>query len=649
MEAKITNTQSDNKKIRIALVYSGINEEYQGKIARGIVDTARKLGHDVAIFAPYSNTTNHTAHDYGEENIYELINYDFFDIVMIMPKTMTCEENTQRIIERAKKANKHVIVLDGNYPGCNNIQIRSTGISEIIEHLVYAHNFVDFMFMGAFKNEPQNHNLVEYIHTLQKLGIDCDRDKILYGEYDKDKAGEAIREYIETGKKIPEAIICANDYMAMGVIEELRINGIYVPDDVVVTGYDGIRSAHAYNPSLTTVSLPFYECGEKAVEISAEVSRRPISAFMNYEITTKLVISESCGCFEKDHSDDNHITNRLYDLLDRHTFYSKRLIRMSQSLTEADTLDETFDYLKEYINDIYVDSFYICISEKFESCIDKAGFATHQKYKHIGYPQKMIMKICRENKEYQPQSEFDTSLMLPSMQKECDKGRVFFFTPIHFQDRSFGYIAMECGEYIGSDALMNIWRMNLSVAIENARVREEHQKQSEKLEKLYTEDPLTGIYNRRGLQNWAAEIFTKAIDSEQEVMILVADLDGLKMINDCFGHKHGDNALIQVARALQKASRGGEICSRFGGDEFEVMAYGYTNEKAQEFIRRFDKALEEYNEANQLPYKISASCGYFVTKITEKSEFESILSEADREMYKVKSERKKKRMETGIF
>lgn len=638
------NGRLENSKVKIALVYSGINVEYQGKIASGVVDKARKLGYDVAIFAPFSNTTNYTAHDYGEENIYELIDYEFFDVIMIMPKTMTCEENTQRVIDYAKKAQTPVIVIDGNCSGCNNIQVSSVGISEIVEHLVNTHNFVDFMFMGANADQPNSHNLIEYIETMEHFGLDCDREKILFGEYDSGVAGEKIREYINSGKKLPEAIICANDTMAIGVIEELRFHGIYVPDDIVVTGFDGIRLAHAHNPALTTVSLPFYECGEKAVEISKEVATRPYNAVRNYEVKSKINISESCGCFEKDHSDDNYLVRGLYDLLDRHTFYSKRLIRMSEDLTGTDTLDETFEQIKNYADDIYVDKFYICVPEKFESCIDKTGMVSHKKFRHIGYPDKMIMRICREFKEYKPKFSFDTKLMIPAIHEQTDKSQVFFFTPIHFQDRNFGYIVMSCDNYVGSDALMNIWRMNLSVAIENARIREELSHQSEKLETLYIEDPLTGIYNRRGLQNWAVEIFSKAVDSQQEVMIFVADLDDLKPINDKFGHKHGDNALIQVARALQKTATSGEICSRFGGDEFEVVAYGYTTDRADDFVKRFDEILTQYNQQSGLPYEVSASCGYYVTTVTEDDDFDSLIFAADKEMYKAKAERKAKKL-----
>lgn len=629
-------------RLKIALVYSGINEEYQGKIAAGVVNKAKKLKYDVAIFSPFSNTTSHSAHDYGEENIYELINYEYFDVVIIIPATMTGEENIMRVIDGAKKAGTPVITIDADYTGCNNIQIKAHGIGNIVEHLINTHNVVDFMFMGAFKWEIENDRLREFRSTLERFGIPLDENKVFFGNYSDIDAAVEIKKYLDSGEKLPEAIVCANDFMAIGVINELRREGIFVPDDIIVTGFDGVRLAYANNPALTTVTLPYYECGEKAVEISKEIALRPSKAVMNYEVSNKLVISESCGCFEKDLNDDNNLIRSLYSKLDRQTFYSKRLIRMSGRMTGIATLDEAFEAIKEYIEDIYVDKFYICIPEKFESSEVANGFALNPEYRHTGYPEKMIMKVAREFKEYKDTYEFDTSLMIPALHEPSDNSRIFFFTPLHFQGRNFGYLCMSCDDYTGSNSLFNMWRMNLAVAIENSRIHEELDRQTQKLETLYVEDSLTGIYNRRGLQNWAAEIFSKAVDSQREVMIFVADLDDLKPINDKYGHKQGDNALIQVARALQKASNSGEICARFGGDEFEAVAYDYSVEKAEQFKNNFYKYLDEYNERSGMPYKVSASCGYYISTVSEDEEFDSLIFAADREMYKNKAERKAK-------
>lgn len=636
------NRMTDESQINIALVYSGINVEYQDKIVSAIVNKVREYGYNLGIFSPISNTTNHTAHDYGEENIFELINYDFFDVVIILPRTMTCEENTMHVVNCAKRAGVPIITIEGNIEGCNNIRIdENKGISDIIAHFINIHNFKDFLFMGAYENEQDNGKLLEYKKAVNDFGLVLDEEKILYGNYDEVTAGLRINEYIESGKKLPQAIICANDSMAVGVINELRVHGIFVPEDVSVTGFDGIRVANANKPALTTIALPIYESGEMAVNIVKDVISRPSSAVMNYDIKNKFVVSESCGCYEKDNADDNNLISYLYQRLDRQTFYSKRLIRMSETLTSASNLSQAFELLKEYVNDIEAESFYICIPDKFESCIVRDNLNVSNEFRHTGYPEEMNLRICRERGEYKPPSRFKTALMIPAFFEKSDRSKVFFFTPIHFQDRSFGYICVGCGKFHGASSLFNTWRMNLSTAIENARIREELESYSEELEKLYVQDPLTGLYNRHGLYNWVAEIFSKAIDSGRKVMTFVIDLDCLKNINDCFGHCEGDNALYQVGVALTKAAKNGEICARFGGDEFEVVGYDYTVEKAEEFAKAFEDALKEYNAVSGKSYKVDASWGYCVDNIKMKDDFDSLVLVADREMYKRKSAKKK--------
>lgn len=640
------NRMTGEGQINIALVYSGINVEYQDKIVGAIINKVKQYGYNLGIFSPFSNTTNHTAHDYGEENIFELINYDFFDAVIILPKTMTCEENTMHVVNCAKRAGVPIIAIEGDIEGCNNIRIDgSKGISDIISHFINIHNFKDFLFMGASENEQDNGKLLEYKKAITDFGLVLDEEKILYGNYSETDAGARIKEYIESGKKLPQAIICANDSMAVGVINELRFHGIFVPDDVAVTGFDGIRVSNANKPALTTIALPIYESGEMAVNIVKDVISRPSSAVMNYDIKNKFVISESCGCYEKDSADDNNLISYLYQKLDRQTLYSKRLIRMSETLTSAADLDQTFELLKEYIDDIFVDRFYICVPDKFESCIVRDNLNISNEFRHTGYPEEMNLRLCREFGEFRSRSRFKTSLMIPAFFEKSDESKMFFFTPIHFQDRSFGYICMSCDVYIGSNTLFNIWLMNLSTAIENARIREELESYSDELEKLYIQDPLTGLYNRRGLYNWAAEISSKAADSGRKIMVFVIDLDCLKNINDCFGHSEGDNALYQVGAALAKAAKNGEICARPGGDEFEVVGYDYTVEKAEEFAKSFEKALEEYNSVSGKDYRVDASWGYCVDNVNSKDDFDSLALTADKEMYRQKSAKKKQEIE----
>lgn len=231
--------------------------------------------------------------------------------------------------------------------------------------------------------------------------------------------------------------------------------------------------------------------------------------------------------------------------------------------------------------------------------------------------------------------------MLPALFAETPFSNVFFITPLHFQDRNFGYIALSCDGYIGSSIIFNTWKMNISTALENIRVRSKLTLYSSMLERMYIRDPLTNLYNRRGALGKAAELFETARSRGKKVFVLAADLDGLKVINDKYGHYEGDNAIVQVGNALNRVAKHRELCARFGGDEFEVMAFNYSERFAEEYVKAVQDMLDGYNKVSNKPYTVSASCGYIVDTPKENETLEDFIRRADALMYDTKKSRKR--------
>ena len=161
-----------------------------------------------------------------------------------------------------------------------------------------------------------------------------------------------------------------------------------------------------------------------------------------------------------------------------------------------------------------------------------------------------------------------------------------------------------------------------------------------KLENLYIRDPLTGLYNRRGMEKLTAPIINDAIENKKSVTVICADIDCLKPINDIYGHEAGDNAIMQTARALSMSMPENAVCIRTGGDEYCIILPEISAVETAERISRTQKLLDEYNLASGLPYKLGCSCG-FVSGVPESPEdYEELIRLADEEMYKVKSAKK---------
>jgi diguanylate cyclase (GGDEF)-like protein len=168
-------------------------------------------------------------------------------------------------------------------------------------------------------------------------------------------------------------------------------------------------------------------------------------------------------------------------------------------------------------------------------------------------------------------------------------------------------------------------------------------KKRRKIEKERDIDPLTGLYNRRGIDNQITKLLEKPEELGYAALVMV-DADGLKGINDTYGHEKGDLYLQQIADTLRGVCSEGCLVARQGGDEFVLFLYQYeSEEELDETIRKLEY-VQDHSEAQldeQLKVSLSFSFGYSLTK--ENTDYDTLMAEADEKMYQNKRSRKKNR------
>ncbi|OEG62745.1 GGDEF domain-containing protein [Halanaerobium congolense] len=142
-------------------------------------------------------------------------------------------------------------------------------------------------------------------------------------------------------------------------------------------------------------------------------------------------------------------------------------------------------------------------------------------------------------------------------------------------------------------------------------------------------DELTNLYNRRYFENEIKRLDTKR---KLPISIIIADLNGLKIINDSYGHKKGDEILIQASQILKESLREEDILARYGGDEFAVLLPNTTKETAEKINKRIK---EKCKKINNNPIPISIALGE-ATKEKPEQDIKEILKKADDKMYKDK-------------
>ena len=213
--------------------------------------------------------------------------------------------------------------------------------------------------------------------------------------------------------------------------------------------------------------------------------------------------------------------------------------------------------------------------------------------------------------------------------------------PLHFGERCLGYMAISNCKLPLHNSLFQSWCISMSNSLENMRKIITLEFAVDRLGKLYTQDTFSGIYNRNGFVKATKDIYADCVKNNRSVMLMFIDLDGLKTINDTYGHDIGDLAISSIAGVLRSVCKQGEIYCRFGGDEFIVFAADATEEEASALTKLIADNIAELNASGVNPFTLSASTGYVITKPQEGEDIFNFVTEADKVMY---AEKKKKKL-----
>ena len=192
-----------------------------------------------------------------------------------------------------------------------------------------------------------------------------------------------------------------------------------------------------------------------------------------------------------------------------------------------------------------------------------------------------------------------------------------------------GLAALRCGaqEYVTRERLES---RGLARALRCAVERHRH---LATLREMSFTDPLTRLHNRRGFLALAEAQLQLVHRSQRNATLLYVDVDGLKVINDVYGHPEGDRALVRVARALRGTLRRSDLVARMGGDEFVALLFDTDASVVAATLRRVDEALvRDDPEAPARP--VTVSMGYARLAPGEVPDLSALLARADRDLYR---------------
>lgn len=634
----------DNGRKSICVILCDVADYYQEQVCHTLTSYAQVKGYNLAYFSFFLCYGVNTKNGKGEANIINLIPYENFDGFIICHDTFQNQEAVRQIFDYISERTKAPVVTLrrawGDYPCV--LAENSGSIQKIVQHFVDVHGFDRIAFMSGPKEHPDAQaRLADYKEGLSSRGLAYDEKLVFYGNFWRELTKEAARYFTMELPEKPQAVICANDYMAIFLCNELINMGVMVPSDIAISGFDDIWETSTNIPPITTVTMP--------VEKMSELAFTTLEKQMNGEavpqvqkVKTMPIIRNSCGCEGMDMNTmlkrrvrQSQDQEKIMDLVQNNTY-------MFVEMSDLTTAEEMVKYVRLLdSDDNYVRNFFICLGE--------GRGRDYPKYRstQYGYPKQMKAVGSAMNRKIIETEIFDTSDLLPPEATEREP-MIYYFFPLHNLDQTFGYFAISYMGVHSCEKTFNSWIAILGNALENIRLKQKTNTLLDELNNLYIHDALTGLLNRRGFENSSREYYEKTRETGESMVIISIDMDNLKVVNDRFGHMQGDVALQTISKAMESAASDGDVCARIGGDEFSVVGTGYDEEKAKGFLRRFHAYLDDFNEGSDLPYLIGASCGYHIIPQNHSISLEAAIVESDNKLYEDKRNKKSQKRDNVL-
>ncbi|MGN1120047.1 MAG: diguanylate cyclase domain-containing protein, partial [Oscillospiraceae bacterium] len=511
---------------------------------------------------------------------------------------------------------------------------------EIVEHVLTVHSCKRIKLIAGIRGNDFSQTRIDSCRrVMARHGITLEDKDIMYGEFWEQPTFAAMDKFFASGEALPDAFICCNDSMAIAVCQKLNEHGLNVPDDVIVTGFDGIEMEKYHRPRLCTAARDNGETADAILELAERIMGGERIDSYEKKLLYKPVFSESCGCRKIDYGAGNNI---LIDYVRGFTYihtYKEHVDRMENRIAA----DSSLEHVRSQIRKCGFGNSVMCITERLHSFYME-NTMDEDSYKSAGYPQKMRVFVnTTESEENREGLSFSSDELLPDITAAAGDNHIAFVLPIHFQENNLGYMVTPYSPAENHMHRVSLFTISVNRCLETVRVREHMAMLNQRLSFLFTHDHLTGILNRYGFY----ESIRERMEShpQNEVFIVSADLNDMKYINDNFGHSAGDDALIITANTLTGAADGDEgiICSRFGGDEFVVAGIcSDAHTRGEQYRKRFYEVLEKNNRESGYQFEVKISFGLYCASLSENEGIDSLIELADRLMYSDKAKYKRR-------
>ena len=617
---------------------------FDNAVYKTLEQEAKKHDFDVVIFTTVGYFSSQNEYDTQERGMFAFAPIGQLDGIIVAPDTYEIEGFRDQLHEELIKRAKCPVVairhfgheLDCVYTD-QNLAFRP-----LLEHLLDHHGLKRIVFLAGYRGHPDSElRLQVYREAMAARGLAVDEEKdITYGNMWLNCGAKAYEELFADPENRPQAVVCANDYMAVGMMRTLREKGIRVPDDVIVTGFDNVPSIALNEPTLTTVEQDFAEMTRIAVEeLERQIRGKKPAERKNgnkkMPMGGKLILGESCGCGYRGDDYYMQISDERGRQVDVMNTREVGMTYFTIEMNACDDLNDLHRVLVDKMNDTpTVRDYYLCLFEKGKDDNGAPVFAEEIT------DTACLVHVMRDRQDHgMPMISFDRHHLLPDMAERADEPQVLFLMLLHQRENAYGYALFHYQPGEVPSNFFQHWNIVLSGALSNMHKRNELMLLYEERRLSSITDVVTRLLNRRGLEEQLAPLWQQLCARRENAAFVSFDMDWLKQINDTYGHQAGDFAIRLTGNAMRRAAPREAILARVGGDEFLAVLPRANQQDADRFMKRFQKELKALNRQENRSFNVEASCGAVVFRLDDLTTIEECIQKSDEAMYQEKDRR----------
>ncbi len=616
---------------RIAVFTNGYSNEFIEQVVTGLQKRAQIDGVDIFVFVTFCTANDHVLQNKCQLNLFHLPDPKDFDGAIMLTNTFNFPDEQERVCARFQRAGVPMISIEVDVPQMSCIKSENyKGVRELAIHLLEHHKAKKIIYVNGIEGNVENQiRRQALVDVLNEHGIGlCAEFQCDYGFY---TAFLQMNNYLDAGNALPDAIVCANDNMALGINSALNERGYSVPEDVLLTGFDMTKIGQHTFPILSTVSRGWEKFGEVAYDKLMYQIAHPDEVFTE-ECHSYFIPSESCGCPASEKAVKNRfdaVRNSYYSTLKQDMmdiFFRRLQIPLSMATRKEDYMEKGMKDNPDLPS--LGPDYCLCTEPEFFEVDDE------QYPKRIrGYSANMdILYELREGKRM-PIRHFDSKELYPDYVHKEGDSNLYIFAPLNYLHFIAGYVAIKNSPELLYTLELGKYCMNMNAQLFSMRRHIFSKRANDELKQIYMTDALTGMYNRTGCNKVLYEYISSRKAEGKRSILVFADIDRMKTINDVYGHLNGDFAIKATAEAFRKHSPSDWLFGRYGGDEFIGVGSYPEEESMEDLIKRISEAMSKEFEALNLAFVLHASIGYAIIEPGQEDTIEMYIQRADKYMY----------------